>query len=84
KQVTLNIPMEEEASKLNEVEITQPSYNKTEESPVSLHTMNTDEIERNPGGNRDISKVIQSLPCVASTVSFRNDIIIRGGGQLQR
>ncbi|MFN6039204.1 MAG: TonB-dependent receptor plug domain-containing protein, partial [Bacteroidota bacterium] len=33
----------------------------------------------NPGGNRDISKVIQSLPGVASTASFRNDIIIRGG-----
>ncbi|MFM7822150.1 MAG: TonB-dependent receptor plug domain-containing protein, partial [Bacteroidota bacterium] len=37
------------------------------------------EIERNPGGNRDISQVIRSLPGVASSPSFRNDIIIRGG-----
>ena len=33
----------------------------------------------NPGGNRDISKVIQILPGVASSASFRNDIIVRGG-----
>ncbi|MBE0652855.1 MAG: TonB-dependent receptor, partial [Bacteroidales bacterium] len=38
------------------------------------------EIEKNPGGNRDISKVIQSYPGVASTPSFRNDLIVRGGG----
>ncbi|MFZ4708176.1 MAG: TonB-dependent receptor plug domain-containing protein, partial [Bacteroidales bacterium] len=38
------------------------------------------QIEKSPGANRDISKVIQSLPGVASSVSFRNDIIVRGGG----
>ena len=32
-----------------------------------------------PGGNRDISTVLRSLPGVASTRSFRNDIIVRGG-----
>jgi hypothetical protein len=37
------------------------------------------EIKRNPGGNRDISKVLQSLPGVASVPSFRNDLIVRGG-----
>jgi hypothetical protein len=54
-------------------------FTKTYESPVSLRTLNASEIERSPGGNRDISKVIQSLPGVGSSVSFRNDIIIRGG-----
>ncbi|HAE29626.1 MAG TPA: ferric aerobactin receptor, partial [Flavobacteriales bacterium] len=34
---------------------------------------------RFPGGNRDISKVIQALPGASPTVAFRNDIIIRGG-----
>ena len=44
--------------------------------------MTTEEIKRNPGGNFDISKVIQSLPGVGGGVGgggFRNDIIIRGG-----
>ena len=52
---------------------------KTAESPVSLRTIGVNEIKRNPGANRDISLVIQSLPGVASTASFRNDILIRGG-----
>ena len=46
---------------------------------VSLRTIGVSEIKRNPGGNRDISRVIQSLPGVTSTGSFRNDLIIRGG-----
>ena len=64
---------------LDVVEITASPFQKSEESPVSKRRINATEIYRNPGGNRDISKVITSLPGVASTVSFRNDIIIRGG-----
>lgn len=75
----LDFPLEEEAASLKEVEIKAPVFNKTEESPLSLRTISAAEIYRNPGGNRDISKVLQSFPGVASTVSFRNDIIIRGG-----
>ncbi len=74
------VPMEEELISLDEV-VVRPSYfRKKEESPVSLRTIGIDEIEKNPGGNRDISKVIQSYPGVASTPAFRNDIIVRGGG----
>ncbi len=48
-------------------------------SPVSGRSIGTNEIKRNPGGSRDISKAVRSLPGVASIPSFRNDIIIRGG-----
>ena len=75
----IDISLEELIDSLSVVEVSASPFNKTEESPVSLRTIGSSEIERNPGGNRDISKVIQSLPGVASTVSFRNDIIIRGG-----
>ncbi len=54
-------------------------FSRSEETPVSVRKLNTNEIERYPGGNRDISRVIQALPGVASTPSFRNDILIRGG-----
>lgn len=50
-----------------------------EESPVSKYTIGAEDVERNPGAGRDVSRVIRSLPGVASTPSFRNDIIIRGG-----
>ncbi|MGZ5253211.1 MAG: TonB-dependent receptor [Flavitalea sp.] len=52
------------------------------ESPLSVQKLTTEEIKRNPGGNFDISKVVQSLPGVGGGVGgggFRNDIIIRGG-----
>jgi hypothetical protein len=44
-----------------------------------LKSLNATEIERLPGANRDVSKVIAALPGVASRATFRNDIIIRGG-----
>lgn len=75
----INIDLEEEVTELKTVTIEGSKFKKTEETPLSIRTLNSNEIERYPGGNRDISKVIQSLPGVASTASFRNDIIIRGG-----
>jgi hypothetical protein len=54
----------------------------TLETPLSVQRLTTEEIRANPGGNFDISKVIQSLPGVGGGVGgggFRNDIIIRGG-----
>ena len=75
----LNIALDQQIDSLSVVEVSASAFNKTEESPVSLRTIGSSEIDRNPGGNRDISKVVQSLAGVATTVSFRNDIIIRGG-----
>lgn len=75
----LNFELTENAKQLAEVVVQAASFKKTAESPVSLRTIGVSEIKRNPGGNRDISRVIQSLPGVTSTASFRNDLIIRGG-----
>ncbi len=75
----LNFELIENAKQLEEVVVKAASFKKTAESPVSLRTIGVSEIKRNPGGNRDISRVIQSLPGVTSTASFRNDLIIRGG-----
>ena len=79
KPYILDVLLEQDINQLETVEIKVAITDKTEESPLSLRTIGTNEIQRNPGGNRDISKVIQSLPGVSYTASFRNDIIIRGG-----
>lgn len=79
RPVFVNIEMMEDAQLLEAVDIVASPFSKKEEAPVSMRTIGVSEIERNPGGNRDISRVIQSLPGVASSPSFRNDIIIRGG-----
>ena len=78
RAVRLDFDLMEEAADLKEVTV-NAEFTRSEETPISVRRLNTNEIERYPGGNRDISRVIQSLPGVASTASFRNDIIIRGG-----
>lgn len=75
----IDIPLETTVEELKTVEIKAEPFRKSEESPISLRTIGVNEIKRNPGGNRDISRAIQTLPGVASTPSFRNDILIRGG-----
>jgi hypothetical protein len=53
------------------------------ETPLSVQRLTTEEIRSNPGGNFDISRVVQSLPGITSSNGigngYRNDIIIRGG-----
>lgn len=75
----INVPLEENQKVLSEVTVTAQPFNRREESPLSMRSIGEAEIKRNPGGNRDISKVLQSLPGVASVASFRNDLIVRGG-----
>lgn len=75
----LSIGLKETTKAIDEVEIRANPFERSEESPVSVKNIGASEIQRYPGGNRDISRVIQSLPGVASTVSFRNDVIVRGG-----
>jgi hypothetical protein len=80
KKVFIEIPLEEANVQLEEVVIKASPFRKVKESPVSLQRISIEEIEKSPGGNRDISKVIQSFPGVASTPAQRNDVIVRGGG----
>lgn len=81
KPAIVNFALRESSQQLDEVVIsTQTTFEVRTESPVSLKTLGINEIQRNPGGNQDISRVIQALPGVASTVAFRNDLVIRGGG----
>ncbi|WP_111709459.1 TonB-dependent receptor [Lutibacter citreus] len=73
------VELAQSSEELDEVLIESRLFKKSIENPLSVQTLGITEIEKNPGGNRDILKVIQSLPGVASNPGFRNDIIIRGG-----
>lgn len=84
-ETNLIIELEPQVVQLNAVTVTgrkNTARAATLETPLSIQRLTTEEIKANPGGNFDISKVIQSLPGVGGGVgggSFRNDIIIRGG-----
>lgn len=79
-KVFAEIPLEEAQVNLQEVKIASSLFRKKEESPVSLKRIGIEEIEKNPGSNRDISRVIQAFPGVSSSLAYRNDVIVRGGG----
>ena len=66
---------------LDEVILFESPFRTSKETPLSTQTFSAVEIETYPGGNNDITKVVQSLPGISPSIGgFRNDIIIRGGG----
>lgn len=82
----VNFEIEPSSIELNEINITVNkgiSADATDMiTPLSVQQLTTEEIKSNPGGNYDVSKVIQTLPGVGGGTSGgapRNDIIIRGG-----
>lgn len=80
KQVPVTIELESMIEGIGEVSIRKSALQKRNtDNPLSAQELSLREIEKNPGGNRDISKIIQSLPGVISIPGFRNDIVIRGG-----
>ena len=77
----IQIELEEEGALLSEVTVTASPFQRVPESPVSLRVIGVQEIEKAPGANRDISRVVQNYPGVAfSPIGYRNDLIVRGGG----
>ena len=79
---TLDIALEESQVPLSEVSVVAAPFRSSIESPIAMRVIGVQEIEKSPGANRDISKVVNSFPGVASAVGngYRNDLMIRGGG----
>ena len=80
KDIFFPIEIEPSSESLQEVSIVASPFRKTAESPLGLRVIGFKEIEKSAGGNRDISRVVQTFPGVASTAAFRNDLMVRGGG----
>ncbi|MBL7720516.1 MAG: TonB-dependent receptor, partial [Chitinophagaceae bacterium] len=85
-EINLSVQMEAAITKLEDVVIKstrRTAVAASLETPLSVQRLTTEEIRSNPGGNFDISRVIQALPGVSGTAGsvggYRNDIIIRGG-----
>ena len=80
RDLHIQIEMEENQTELEGVTVTASPFRRDLESPVSLRIIGLQEIEKSPGANRDISRIVQSYPGVAfSPIGYRNDLIVRGG-----
>ena len=77
----IEIEMDEDSNTIEGVVVRPNRFNKTIESPVSMKVIGLREIEKSPGSNRDISRIVRSYPGVSfSPIGYRNDLIVRGGG----
>ena len=80
RDLHIQIEMEENQTELEGVTVTASPFRRDIESPVSLRIIGLQEIEKSPGANRDISRIVQSYPGVSfSPIGYRNDLIVRGG-----
>ena len=76
----IEIEMEEDANLLNTVVVVPSPFRRSIESPVSMRIIGLQEIEKSPGANRDVSRIVRSYPGVSfSPIGYRNDLIVRGG-----
>ena len=83
QNLTFSIGLNRIASVIDEVIITKKQYKTTAESPLSLRNITSEEVQKNAGSTRDVSKAILSFPGVGSTATFRNDLFIRGGSSAE-
>jgi len=76
----VEITMQQKTTELGEVKVSAGAFVRRGETPVSLRRIGIEQIEKSAGAARDLAKVLQSFPGVGANVSFRNDLIVRGGG----
>ena len=77
----IEIEVDEDATQLEAVTVRPTPFRTSVEVPVGMQVIGVREIEKSPGANRDVSRIVRSYPGVAfSPVGYRNDLIVRGGG----
>ena len=83
QNLTFSVGLIKSVNQIEEVTIVRKTYKTTAESPLSLRNITSEEVQKNAGSNRDVSKAILSFPGVGSTATFRNDLFIRGGSSAE-
>ncbi|MGC8804156.1 MAG: TonB-dependent receptor, partial [Bacteroidales bacterium] len=80
KAMNLDFRLEPQQYEVEQVVVKAERFIKKPETPVSIRSIGIAEIENSAGANRDIARIIQNYPGVASFPGAnRNDIVVRGG-----
>lgn len=83
KPVYLDFQLKKQRHELKTIEVSAEAFQRTAETPLSIHSVNVNEIERMPGATLDVSKFIKTLPGVSPRTSFGYNLIVRGGASLE-
>ena len=77
----IEIEMDEDATELAAASVMPSPFLRSIESPVSARIISVGDIDRIPGANKDVARIVRSYPGVSySPIGYRNDLIVRGGG----
>lgn len=77
----IEIEMDQDAKEIAASTVRPSPFLRSVESPVSVRTISVGDIEKIPGANKDVARIVRSYPGVSySPIGYRNDLIVRGGG----
>ena len=77
----IEIEMDVDATELAASSVRPSPFLRSIESPVSARIISVGDIEKIPGANKDVARIVRSYPGVSySPIGYRNDLIVRGGG----
>jgi hypothetical protein len=79
----LNVGLNSSVLEGQEVTVSAGYFQKEETAPVSVASLNAEEIRRSPGSAADISRVLSVLPSVARVADNVNDLMVRGGSPIE-
>lgn len=77
----MEIEMDQDPTELSASSVRPSPFLRSVESPVSVRIISLGDIDRIPGANKDVARIVRSYPGVSySPIGYRNDLIVRGGG----
>ena len=76
----LSMTLDPKVLKLEGISVEESYFSKSIVNEYQSISFNNDEIRRAPGAGQEISRILNSLPSVASVGENRQDMMVRGGG----
>ena len=76
----LNIKLESSVIQIDDVIVEETYFERSMIKEYQVVSFNRDELRRYPGTGQEISRIINTLPSVASVGENRQDMMVRGGG----
>ena len=76
----LNVQLEPQVIQIDDVMVEETYFDRTMLNEFQSTSFSNEEIRRAPGSGQEITRIINTLPSVASVGENRQDMMVRGGG----
>lgn len=76
----LNVKLEQSIIQIDDITVEENFFKKSLVNEFQSVSFNRDDMRRSPGSGQEITRIINTLPSVASVGENRQDMMVRGGG----